>query len=297
MTVNPRQALSYHCTTVCQVGKADGPAGSLKASGLETQHRQGEGFVVKLKLSHAFEAGDKLKIQYESPVMKTFKEAQRAACVELLAFLLVSAPGKVLMHPNNWKGSHGDIAELRSAAHSIHDARPVLCDGKLTLAGRVKDDLPRRPQALASPPGLDQPMAANAALDEQAVLYLRSSLTLQREYGPQRARIPAVVGRQLGMLLPKRGFAPFLKRHPLHFSVTSSYTSGKEQCSFKLLPFVSSCTQPAVGGSSSSSGVVIGVGGSSSASGVVAGSSDQGGWGSYSATDSCEDMYYGQRFQ
>ncbi len=47
-TTTPRHCLSYQTTSSCQPLAALGPAGSLKACGLDTVHRQAAGFVAGL---------------------------------------------------------------------------------------------------------------------------------------------------------------------------------------------------------------------------------------------------------
>jgi hypothetical protein len=281
LKVNPRHALSYHTTTACQAGKEEGPAGSLKSSGLDTRQEQDGGFVVQLRLVHAFACGDKLTIQYSSPNSKTFKDAQQIACVELLAFLLVSAPDNVLMHPNNWKESIGDIEKIRKAARAIHASRVPSSSGRPNLADRVKDEGPRRPQAVVAPPGLGQPLAASPALDDVAINLLQESLTLGRAYGPQGARVPAVVGRGLKALLPKKGFGAFLKRYSHLFKVEKYWCpmNGKWQYSFTVLDVWQPAVVPAVGGDSRPSAAFSGGHWQPAAGGGSSSSSSQ--WGGH----------------
>jgi len=81
-----RRALSYHTTTACQTQKADGPAGSLKACGLDDVMPAdgGRSWYVELRIPHSFERGDFLEMHYVSqPIAAAQETKSRRAFLDI----------------------------------------------------------------------------------------------------------------------------------------------------------------------------------------------------------------------
>ncbi len=79
INASPRQALSAHTTTECQVGKEVGPVASLKSAGLETPIQTPQGVRVHVNLPNMFTANDGLGFVYCSIPHRNLKLAQAQA--------------------------------------------------------------------------------------------------------------------------------------------------------------------------------------------------------------------------
>ena len=143
LKVPARQTLSAHTTSACQPNKATGPsAGSLNTSGLDTflsavgeipppppsapspadgglpsgfQPSVSGNLYLNVELPDAFVHGDGLGVKYVSkliylwstdqkPLQQRKKELQEQSCLELLCYLVVSAPARVRLHPSCFIG-------------------------------------------------------------------------------------------------------------------------------------------------------------------------------------------------
>ena len=69
---------------------------------------------VELRLPHAFAHGDGLAIKYASQPVAN--KVQASACIELLCYLAVSAPGRVRFHESNWRNGLRTIGEFQTKA-------------------------------------------------------------------------------------------------------------------------------------------------------------------------------------
>ena len=231
---NPRRALSYHTTTECQPQKKAGTAPSLKASGfgfedIEHEIIKGNAYRFRLRLTSAYEIDDNIVIDYSSPLCSTSQRAQSLTCLEVLGFLLVSAPGKVLMHPSCFANAMHTIDELRNCAllakYAYMRAPPPHTG--IVLAHRVTNQTPRRPQptvpafggsGLEPPPGLPAPNAFAEGSSDAEVLEVLGRLQVGKAYRPNQ--LPAYVFMGLQRHLPKRGLLTFLQRYPNIVSVS-----------------------------------------------------------------------------
>jgi hypothetical protein len=238
-----RQALSYHLTTACQAMKQNGPGISLRHSGLDTEHKtpaDGGGHLwhVELDIADAFEVGDGCRLQYRSLAFDSKRDAQKLSCVEMLCFLLVSAPSKVKLHTSNWVHGGRSIETLLGKAREIQQVRQLTPNA---LSFRCVVPGQQTPQAI-----IHQPMAvpdprerfcAGGNVDDQLVIQTMRSLRCGKVYGP--GEIPKAVGFELNMLLPRGGLLPFLKRHPALFEVQTDGTktaNGSLMYSFVVSP-------------------------------------------------------------
>ena len=126
-----------------------------------------------LSIPHAYDIGDGLHIEYESPEFPSLKQAQRHTGLEVLCFLVACAPGKVLMHPNQWRNHFTSIHEVRRLGNEVRlfvmsaDTNVPVSDGSLSLAGsvslasRITDMDPRPRPASRNEFAPGQPLSAN----------------------------------------------------------------------------------------------------------------------------------------
>ena len=90
-----RPALSQHVTQACQPRKAEGvagPGGSLKASGADDPHETDGVHKCHIALKNLLEPGDGLALDYVSEGKRSKKQAQEAAFVEVLSYILFRGP-------------------------------------------------------------------------------------------------------------------------------------------------------------------------------------------------------------
>ena len=280
LCTSPRRALSAHTTTACQPKKADGPGGSLKDVGMDDiLPAVGGQFFVRVNLPHAFSYGDGLAVTYVSTAEKDAKAVQNQACLELLCYLVVSAPGRVRLPPGCFVQGGVDIDDFRAKAiefsqqvgfyeqklawqiPEIHAGQPLAA-----LAAFGQHAGPGQPlaamQPIAPPPAAAGPIEPAVGGDE-AVLEILRSLRINTEYQTAKRRIPTAIGKQLEPVLRKHGLLPFLQRYPQYFDVTltGGVTSNKKpQYTFKMKAAINdvAAIQPAVGGGAAVAAPAVG---------------------------------------
>ena len=281
LCTSPRRALSAHTTTACQPKKADGPGGSLKDVGMDDilPAVGGGQFFVRVNLPHAFSYGDGLAVTYVSTAEKDAKAVQNQACLELLCYLVVSAPGRVRLPPGCFVQGGVDIDDFRAKAiefsqqldfteqslawqiPEIHAGQPLAA-----LAAFGQHAGPGQPlaamQPIAPPPAAAGPIEPAVGGDE-AVLEILRSLRINTEYQTAKHRIPTAIGKQLEPVLRKHGLLPFLQRYPQYFDVTltGGVTSNKKpQYTFKMKAAINdvAAIQPAVGGGAAVAAPAVG---------------------------------------
>ena len=272
LCTKPRWALSAHTTTACQPKKADGPGGSLKDCGmddiLKCQPLAANSFFVRVNLPHAFSYGDGLAVTYVSTAEKDAKAVQNQACLELLCYLVVSAPGRVRLPPGCFVQGGVDIDDFRAKAiefsqqvgfteQSLAWQIPEIHAGQPLAQWRW-----RRMQPIAPPPAAAGPIEPAVGGDE-AVLEILRSLHINTEYQTAKRRIPTAIGKQLEPVLRKHGLLPFLQRYPQYFDVTltGGVTSNKKpQYTFKMKAAINdvAAIQPAVGGGAAVAAPAVG---------------------------------------
>ena len=237
LRTSPRRALSAHTTTACQPKKADGPGGSLKDVGMDDiLPAVGGQFFVRVNLPHAFSYGDCLAIAYVSTAEQDAKAVENQACLELLCYLAMSAPGRVRLPPGCFVQGGDDIDDFRAKAiefsqqvgfteqslawqiPEIHAGQPLAA-----LAAFGQHAGPGQPlaamQPIAPPPAAAGPIEPAVGGDE-AVLEILRSLRINTEYQTAKRSIPSAIGQQLEPVLRKHGLLPFLQRYPQYFDVT-----------------------------------------------------------------------------
>ena len=234
--LHPRRALAQHVTTACQPQKEEGPAHpSLKHCGIENPIPASGGHVsIELKIPNAFCDGDGLEIVYVSPAFPNLASAQKHACLELLCFLLVTAPTKVIMHPHEYINHLTSIEELRAIGQEVrarYMQKMPAFGGTISMAERITDMLPRaRPPSKRSmtrtdippPPGLAMtrtdipppPGLAIGANDDFVVQMLQDRLIPEQRYA----------NNKLPVWVWPKGLLPFLQRHSTIFEI--NYTGG-----------------------------------------------------------------------
>ena len=280
LRTSPRRALSAHTTTACQPKKADGPGGSLYYAGMDKiLPAVGGQFFVRVNLPHAFSYGDGLAVTYVSTAEKDAKAVQNQACLELLCYLVMSAPGRVRLPPGCFVQGGDDIDDFRAKAiefsqqvgfteqslawqiPEIHAGQPLAA-----LAAFGQHAGPGQPlaamQPIAPPPAAAGPIEPAVGGDE-AVLEILRSLRINTEYQTAKHRIPRAIGKQLESVLRKHGLLPFLQRYPQYFDVTltGGVTSNKKpQYTFKMKAAINdvAAIQPAVGGGAAVAAPAVG---------------------------------------
>ena len=310
LQVNPRRTLSAHTTSVCQPKKATGPsAASLKTCGLDTflpviggqpgpavggqpspavgrqpagggQPAQpavgGNMMYLQIDLPHAFVHGDLLGVRYVSGQCNDQKVFQEQSCLELLCYLVVSAPARVRLHPSCFIRGEQKVQEFRMKAAEFGNS---IGFDERSLAWQVPEVHVGQPLVATVnignaespvPPSCWEPPAVGSTGGHAAVLDALRGLHTNKVYLTSKSKIPMDVARQLKDLLPKGGLLPFLQQYPNLFEVTltGQYNrKNKPMFTFKVHANIDDellLAAPAVGGGSSTGGGSPGFGGGAS---------------------------------
>ena len=91
----PRHALAQHITQACQPKQQPGVAGvsgSLKASDADVPHEVHGVHECRIALKNLLELGDGIALNYVSEGLQSKKQAQKAAFVEVLSYILFRSP-------------------------------------------------------------------------------------------------------------------------------------------------------------------------------------------------------------
>ena len=73
-------------------------------------------YCIQVYLPSAFVKGDGLALKYISPEGQKHSDIERQACLELLCYLVVSAPARVRLHENCFRGGQQTVQEFKEKA-------------------------------------------------------------------------------------------------------------------------------------------------------------------------------------
>ena len=215
----PRHCLSQHVTDSCQPRKMPGVSVSLKSCGANEKHQINGMWECRVALKNLLKPGDGIALNYVSAGHKRFKDAQAAAFVEILGYILYRGPQYLRTHEKQWHAA--GLQAVRSVAESELRFRlgPRQNGQWSQLAAPSSPEeyqVPRTPTQRAEyqPPAPDE----NPQDRDNAILQALSKVPRQRE---NRGALPRTVWPDLQRLLPVRGLLPFLQRFPNHFDVIS----------------------------------------------------------------------------
>ena len=208
-------------------------SGSLKFSGLETflssrWRSVSDGMYLQVELPHAFVFGDGLGVRYVSELstwstdQKVLQELQKVlqeqSCLELLCYLVVSAPARVRLHPSCFIGGQQKVQEFRMKAvelgnsigfderslawqvPEVHVGQPLVATVNI---GNAESPVPPPCQERQEPPAVGSTERAAKVLD------VLRGLHRDKVYKTQETPIPMNVSMQLNDLLEKGGLLPF----------------------------------------------------------------------------------------
>ena len=96
----PRHALAQHVTTSCQPHRMPGVSVSLNSCGADEVHQRNGMHECHVALENLLEPGDGLALNYVSVGHRRFEDAQVAAFVEILCYILFRGPQYLRTHEN-----------------------------------------------------------------------------------------------------------------------------------------------------------------------------------------------------
>ena len=73
-------------------------------------------YCIQVYLPSAFVKGDGLALKYISPEGQKHSDIERQACLELLCYLVVSAPARVRLHENCFRGGQQTVQKFQEKA-------------------------------------------------------------------------------------------------------------------------------------------------------------------------------------
>ena len=116
-----RQALSHHTTASCR--REGAPAQSLKAAGIDIAIDTASGVRVHLSMPNLMEAGDSIRVEYETANCASHDAAKLLAVQEYLCLLFGVQPNMVRLPPKCFKDDQRSVGRLRTAAAEAYAAR------------------------------------------------------------------------------------------------------------------------------------------------------------------------------
>ena len=176
---------------------------------------------LEVQLPHAFSCGDGLGLRYKSESWEDQGMVEGHACLELLCYLVVSAPCRVRLLPKAFRGGAPTVESFKKLA--IDFARGLAGDrlvgDRLSLLGSFA--MSALPPQVAWSGGSNTP-AVGGDINDEAVLNILRDLKVNKEYtsAEKGRKVSKAVGLALGAVLPKGGLLPFLQRFPQYFQVS-----------------------------------------------------------------------------
>ena len=223
-----RQALSHHTTLSCRLReqRSSAPTLSLAAAGMDQPIWEGGRVRVRLQMDHFLEAGDGLRVVYESSSHESLSEAKRQVAIEYLCMLLGYQPHRVKLPPKCFKSGEASVTRVREAAWEALEARKTAefdawawVVGPLATNSTWTGDPPppprgARPSSYVAP--VSQPERDRAILD--------TLLGWQPRRGDWwcAARMPLPQRQFLDANIPSGGLKAWLGRHSEWFTVYES---------------------------------------------------------------------------
>ena len=225
----PRHALAQHVTTSCQPQRMPGVCESLKSCGADEVHQRADGMnECHVALENLLEFGDGRALNYVSVGHRRFEDAQVAAFVEILSYILFRGPRYLRTHENQWYA--GRLQAVKSDAESqlriglgprgVSARAPSGQWSPLAAPFPPEEGPATRTSTRGSNSTGYQPPAAgeNPADRDNEILQALSAVPRRRA---NRAELPPTVWPVLERLLPAGGLLPFLRRFPDQFAVIS----------------------------------------------------------------------------
>ena len=200
-----------------------------------------------VQLPHAFSYGDGLGLRYKSESWEDQGKVEGHACLELLCYLVVSAPCRIRLPPKAFRGGAPTVESFKKWA--IDFARGLV-GNRLSLRWQIPEWRQNQPLSVqetignamsALPPpvawsGGSNTPAVGGDINDEAVLNILRDLKVNKEYtsAEKGRKVSKAVGLALDAVLPKGGLLPFLQRFPQYFQVTltGEMTTGKKRSPF-----------------------------------------------------------------
>ena len=176
-------------------------------------------------LENRLEFGDGRALNYVSVGHRRFKDAQVAAFVEILSYILFRGPRYLRTHENQWhagllqavKSDAESQLRIRLGPRGVSARAPSGQWSPLAAPSSSEEyQVPRTSTQRAEyqPPAADE----NSQDRDNEILQALSKVHRRRE---NRGEIPHTVWPVLQRFLPVGGLLPFLRRFPNHFAVIS----------------------------------------------------------------------------
>ena len=193
---------------------------SLKACGADEVHELRDGtHECRINLLSLLELADNRRLNYVSVPQNTQKLAIRAACVEILSYILFRGPRFLRVHLNEWTHPQSVQVLRDEAEYYLRTNLGVRPCGQWSPLQERDDNIPTRTNPEPSRSRYVEP-TADEDMNERKTRVLQA-LTLMprgREHGnPRNPRVWQVLVRDL----PRGAFIPFLREFPHLFEVVS----------------------------------------------------------------------------
>lgn len=192
----------------------------MKASGADDPHEVHGVHECRIALKNLLELGDGIALNYVSEGQQSKKQAQKAAFVEVLSYILFRGPKHLRTHVSQWR------TDLLKA---------VRRDAEVGLRGRL-GPRPRGQWSPLSEPA-DAPETRRTSAHSSRSAYVApadgedpaerdarvlEALRLVPQSRDNRGELPPAVWPVLARELPQGGLLPFLQRFPDEFTIVSA---------------------------------------------------------------------------
>ena len=223
ITGAPRVALAQHTTTSNQPGNQAGTCGSLNGCGADQRHPQANGLhCCRIRLPNLLRSGDGIVLHYTSGYYLRFKDAQKAAFVEILSYILFRGPQHLRNHVNQWHALDALKDYWLGVLRNDLGPRPGGLAWSQVEAGPAAAATQRPGPGPAPGPGYDYVPPAEGEDPREREGRILDALwrvpRLRWNYGEMPADVWPVLRREI----PPGGLGEFLMRFPQWFVIDSN---------------------------------------------------------------------------
>ena len=216
----PRQSLSQHVTTSCQPRRMPGVSESLNSCGADVKHQRNGMYECHVALKNLLKPGDGLALNYVSVGHTRFKDAQVAAFVEILSYILFRGPQYLRTHENQWHAARLQ-AVRRDAEEELRDRLGPRRNGQWSPLAAPSSSEEYQVPRTSTQRAEYQPPAADENSQDRDNEILQALSQVPRRRTIRGGVLPKTVWQVLRCRLPVRGLLPFLQRFPEQFEVMS----------------------------------------------------------------------------
>ena len=173
-------------------------------------------------MKNLLEPGDGIALNYVSEGQQSKKQAQKAAFVEVLSYILFRGPRHLRTHVNQWHADRLQAVKIDAESEVGLRARlgPRPRGQWSPLSAPADTQEPRMPSAGSHDSAYVAPADGEDPAERDARVL--TALRLVPQGRDIRGQLPPAVWPVLARELPRGGLLPFLQRFPDQFTIVSA---------------------------------------------------------------------------